>query len=66
MDQSSIKKYEVVNRVSNTLNKLIESKSLLQELNKIEVTQHFSNQLLKYRSPEQVMAIPEDELKKNY
>lgn len=64
MNKNSIKKYEVVNRVSNTLNKLIQSKILLQELNEVEVTQHFSNQLLKHRSPEQVMAIPEDELKK--
>jgi|GEM_PF-4004610 len=64
MDKVSVKKCAVVDRISETLNNLIKSKILLQELDQVELTQHFSNQLLKNWSPEQVMAIPEDELRK--
>ncbi|NEP57005.1 MAG: hypothetical protein F6K31_08275 [Symploca sp. SIO2G7] len=64
MDKFSVEKYAVINRISETLNNLVKSKSLLQELDQVELTQHFSNQLLKNWSPAQVMAIPEDELQK--
>ncbi|NER20639.1 MAG: hypothetical protein F6J96_07985 [Symploca sp. SIO1C2] len=64
MDRFSVEQSAVINRISKTLNNLVESKSILQELDQVELTQHFSSQLLKNWSPAQVMAIPEDELQK--
>ncbi|NEP13013.1 MAG: hypothetical protein F6K14_22975 [Symploca sp. SIO2C1] len=64
MDRASVEKYAVINRVSKTLNNLMKSKSLIQELDPVELTRYFSHQLLKNRSVEQVMAISEDELSK--
>ncbi len=64
MDRVSVEKYAVINRVSKTLDNLIKSKSLIQELDPVELTQYFSHQLLKNRSVDQVMAISEDELSK--
>ncbi|NES23640.1 MAG: hypothetical protein F6K41_33160 [Symploca sp. SIO3E6] len=63
MDKFSVEKYAVINRISETLHNLAGSKSILQELDQIKLTQHFSNQLLQNWSPAQVMSIPEDELK---
>ncbi|NER95473.1 MAG: hypothetical protein F6J86_16810 [Symploca sp. SIO1B1] len=64
MDRFSVEQSAVINRISKTLNNLVESKSILQELDQVELTQHFSSQLLKNWSPAQVMSIPEDELQK--
>ena len=64
MDKFSVEKYAVINRISETLSNLIKSKILLQDLDQVKVTQNFSNRLLKHWSPAQVMAIPEDELRK--
>ena len=63
MPQLILDQNTVATRIAGLVEQLMQNKPLLQQLDRVAMKQRLVELMLKHWSPEEVMAIPEDELR---